>query len=355
MLLARYIGFHFCLAAGAVLLILLTMFSFMALTEALEDVGSGSYTGADAVAVVLLTTPRRIVDLLPVTALLGSMLGLGMLANHQELTAIRAAGFSTWRIARILLGIAAALIAAVVLFQFVLIPMGERKAQEYRSRTLERTALGDVEFWSRHERRIIRVGSVEFGRIPRDIELYELDAEARLVRLVRATKADVVNSREWLLHGVEEKVIEHEQVLVRRLPQLTWQSFLSPEQISTLIAPLHALSPLDLYRYLRENRGSGLDVREHSSRFWHQISLPFTLAGMLLLGLPLVLTSVRARSTGVRVVFGAAIGIGFYLFEQVAGQLSLLFELAPGPTALLPALVVLASALFGVRYLATRS
>jgi lipopolysaccharide export system permease protein len=354
-LLARYIAVHFCLAAGMVLLVLLVLFGFISLTDALEDVGKGSFTSVDAVAIVLLTTPARIVDLLPVTALLGALLGLGILANHQELTAIRAAGFSTWRIARTLLGIAAVLLVSVALLQFLLIPACEREAQTFRSRTLEQTARGDAEFWSRHDRRIIRVGSVEFGRIPRGIELYELDADARLLRFVRADRADVINTREWLLHDVEEKVIDGDQVYSREVPTLSWASFLSPEQISTLIAPPHALSPLDLYRYLRQSRNSGIDNREHEARFWHQVSVPFTLIGMLLLGLPLAAMSVRTRSTGLRSVLGAAVGIGFFLFERITGQLSLLFDIAPAVSALVPAVMVLGFALFAVWRLATRA
>lgn len=355
MLLARYIWLHFCLAAGAVLLVLLVLFGFVALTEALEDVGKGSFTSVDAVAVVLLTTPARIVDLLPVTALLGSLVGLGILANHQELTAIRAAGLSTWRIALMLLGIAAGLVACVALLQFLLIPICEQEAQAFRSRTLEQTARGDAEFWSRYDRRIIRVGSVEFGRIPRAIELYELDADARLLRFVRADRADVINTREWLLHDVEEKVIDGDQIYFREVPTLSWASFLSPEQISTLIAPPHALSPLDLYRYLRQSRNSGIDNREHEARFWRQVSVPFTLIGMLLLGLPLAAISVRTRSTGLRSVLGAALGIGFYLFERITGQLSLIFDIAPAASALVPAGLVLGCALIGVSRMATRA
>ena len=355
MLLARYISLHFCLAASVVLVVLLVLFGFIELTDALEDVGKGSFTSVDAVAIVLLTTPARIVDLLPVTALLGSLLGLGIMANHHELTAIRAAGLSTWRIALMLLGIASVLIVCVVLLQFLLIPACENEAQAFRSRTLEQTARGDAEFWSRYDRRIIRVGSVEFGRIPRGIELYELDADARLLRFVRADRADVINPREWLLHDVEEKVIDGDQVRFRDVPTLRWTSFLTPEQISTLIAPPHALSPLDLYRYLHQSRNSGIDNREHEARFWRQVSVPFTLVGMLLLGLPLAAMSIRTRSTGLRSVLGAAIGIGFYLFERITGQLSLIFEIAPAASALVPAGVVLGCALCAVWRLAARA
>jgi len=82
------------------LLLLLALFSFMALAEELEDIGKGSFTLADALMVVFLTTPKRIVELLPVTTLLGGLIGLGAMANHRELIAIRTIGISKQRIAQ---------------------------------------------------------------------------------------------------------------------------------------------------------------------------------------------------------------------------------------------------------------
>ncbi|MCB1748518.1 MAG: LPS export ABC transporter permease LptG [Gammaproteobacteria bacterium] len=351
MLLARYIAEHFFKAAGIALAVLLSLFSFLALAEALESVGEGSFTTADAISVVLLTTPARFLDLLPVTTLLGSVLGLGLLANHHELTAMRAAGLSAARLARTLAAIAAALVAVAIALQFVVIPAAERKAQEFRARTLEQTARGGAEFWSRHDQRVIRVGEVAFGRIPRDIEIYEMGPANHLVHVLLAVRADIESAHRWLLHDVEERVIDGDTVSGRHLESLPWPSFLSPDQISTLVSPAHALSPIDLYRYLRETAGSGLDTREHQVRFWHQVSLPLTLFGMTLLGLPLVAGAVRARSTGLRTIIGGAIGIAFYLFERITGQLALLLDLDPAFTALVPALLVMTAALLGIRRL----
>src|SRR5210317_2563988 len=95
------------------LLLLLALFSFMALAEELEDVGKGSFTLPDALMVVFLTTPKRIVELLPVTALLGGLLGLGTMANNHELIAIRSGGLSKVRIARTVTVLALLLAAGI--------------------------------------------------------------------------------------------------------------------------------------------------------------------------------------------------------------------------------------------------
>ena len=242
MIIERYLVRHIAFAGGSVLLVLLILFSFLALTDALDDVGKGAYTSADAFAVVLLTLPALVVDLLPITCLLGTLLGLGMLANHHERTAVRASGMPTWRLAQVVAGLALAMVLLALCLQFLLVPACERQAQEFRSRTVEQTARGEASFWSRRGHRIIRVGEVAFGSIPRDIELYELDAQAHLRRFVRAAKADILSSRQWLLHDVEEKRVEGDQVYYRRVPTLQWESFLSPDQVATLVAPMRAVA-----------------------------------------------------------------------------------------------------------------
>jgi len=127
-LLDRYIARNFLLGMVPVLLLLLVLFSFMALAEELEDVGKGLFTQFDAFMVVLYTAPRRVVDLLPVTTLLGGLFGLGIMANHQELIAARVAGMSQARMAWPILVLTTALVLVVVLLQSFLIPQSERAA-----------------------------------------------------------------------------------------------------------------------------------------------------------------------------------------------------------------------------------
>ncbi len=349
---ARYLAWTVLRAAGLALLVLLALFSFIDLAETLEDVGTGAFTVADALSVLVLTTPARMLELLPVSLLLGSVLGLGLLANQRELVALRAAGMSVWHMGGIVLVLATALALLAAAVQLAVVPMAERRAQEFRTRTLEQTALGSTEFWSRSGARLLRVGAVDFGRIPRNVEIYELDEDARLRHLLRADRADIVSAGTWLLQDVEEKVLDGERVLQRQVATLEWPSFLSPDQLATLVSPADAVSALDLYRYLDQSRGAGLDTREQQVLFWQQVSLPLALLAMGLLGVPLALASVRTRSGGFRTLVGGAIGIGFYLFEQVASHLALLLELAPAPTALAPALVVLAVALIALRRVA---
>ena len=94
MILDRYIASSYLKGMIPVMLLLLSLFSFLSLAEELEEVGQGTFRLIDAFLVVLYTSPRRIVDLMPVTALLGGLLGLALGAGTSALLA-KYAGWQT--------------------------------------------------------------------------------------------------------------------------------------------------------------------------------------------------------------------------------------------------------------------
>ena len=86
---------------GAVLLawgFLVGLDAFKIFLGEINDVGTGDYTLTKALVFTLLTVPRRAYQWFGYAALIGGLLGMGMLATSGELTALRAAGLSKFRI-----------------------------------------------------------------------------------------------------------------------------------------------------------------------------------------------------------------------------------------------------------------
>src|SRR5262249_37412274 len=59
-----------------------------------DDIGTGRYTAWSALWYTLLNLPQQAYELLPITVLIGALLGLGSLARGSELTVVRATGVS---------------------------------------------------------------------------------------------------------------------------------------------------------------------------------------------------------------------------------------------------------------------
>ena len=348
-LLDRYIMRNFLLGMFPVLLLLLVLFSFMALAEELEDVGQGTFTQFDAFMVVLYTAPRRMVDLLPVTTLVGGLMGLGIMANHQELIAARVSGMSQPRMALPVFVLTLGLVVIVLLMQSFLIPLSERTANRLRAHVLAETdvhAGESVEFWTRSGNNFVRVNDVRLGRLPSNIEIYSTDSKGRFKRLIEARSAYITSEDYWLLRDVLLTTVDGLVVHTEQRDELEWPGLLNSRQASILVLPLEALAPLDLSRLIDFQRENGLDTHRYRVVWWQQISITLSVIGMGLMGLPLLMGSTRTISASQRVVLGGLVGIGFYLLQQISGHLTSLFQLHPPSAIMMPSVLLLVVAIY---------
>jgi lipopolysaccharide export system permease protein len=346
----RYLMLSMIRGGVPILGLLLGLFAFLTLAEELEDVGRGNFEVIDALNVMLLSLPKISLELLPVTSLIGVLAGLGTLANQQELIALRAAGWSNFRLARPVLVLALAIITGALATQQWLIPLLEEEIASLRANAGEDTEIEgqDSEFWTRNGNQIVRIGGVQFGVMPTDIEIFERNEEGHVGRVLRANRADILTSSNWQLWDVVSTEISASGTRVSQMEKLTWQSVLNPDQMATIITTAAALAPTDLFQYVTHLEANNLDSHRYRLVLWQQLSLPLGILGMALLGVPFVVGSTRAISTGSRVSIGVVIGILFYLGERTLGQVSLLYGLPPIPLAMGPDIFILALAIFAL-------
>lgn len=368
-MMARYdqvIARSFALGMLPVAILLLALFGFLVLAEALEDVGQGRFTTTDAILVTALRLPRILIDLLPVVVLLGGLLGLGRLAAGSELIALRAAGQSPLRQARPALWVLALIIAADVYLSLQVIPGAELNANRLSTQALagavpdvlladERVATpldglaaqteSDGAFWTRDRRGYLRVNGLDRGRTPLDIEIYRRNDLGAIVRTITAARAIEVGTDTWLLEDVRIWEPSAAGPAVTAHKRWRWPSFVQEAELSRLILPAAALSPVDLRSYIDDLDRRGLDSQRYRVAWWQSVLRPLSLLAMTLLAVAMVQGSLRRVPLGSRVALGALLGVGNYLFEQSSSQLAVLLGGNALAIALLPRLLLLALAL----------
>ena len=352
-LLTRYIGITVARSYALVLAALLAILSFFDFVRELEDVGKGLYRPGDALLHVALTMPQRAIDMLPVTALLGTIIGLGILANSSELVAMRSAGVSVARITAAALRVAALLVLAAMVMQEFGIPPLEQYAQTRRSLAISgtvglRTQYG---FWSRDEQAFVKIRNILPDGTLSEIDVYQFDNTNRLISFSHAQSAHVENSRYWVLNDITEKRIGDSGVTMHHLQAQRWDTFLRPEQLEVLILPARSLAVSDLYRYSNYLRRSGQNADRYELAFWKKLMLPLTTAAMVALAVPFVFGPLRTRTAAQRVMVGALVGIAFYLANQILDSVGLLYGINAILPALLPPLVAGAVAAWLLRRL----
>ena len=97
-LLSSYLMRTIVVSTALVLTVLLSLAALFEFIGQLEDV-KGSYGIPQALMYSLLRLPQLSFEMLPIAVLIGSLLGLGGLANNSELVVMRSAGLSLGRLA----------------------------------------------------------------------------------------------------------------------------------------------------------------------------------------------------------------------------------------------------------------
>lgn len=339
----RYIGQAVSQSCMMVMSVLLSAFTLLAFVEDLGDVGRGQYRLIDSCIYMMLKLPRRMVELAPTAALLGSLIGLGRLASSNEILTMQAGGVSPFRIAGAVLKTGVLLILAVLLVEEFIAPPADQTGLIQRNQAIAETGALKSErgFWSRDHLHVVNVRRVLHGKIPADIDIYEFDETGLLRSFTQATTADTETPGGWLLTGVQQKSIGAEAVDERKLPALLWESFLTLDQIGLLVFPAETLSITDLYHYVDYLRSAGHNSELYELALWQKISMPFSTGAMILVAISFVFGPLRVATTGQRILAGAMIAVAFYIITKMIGHLAIVYDVSPVLTTMGPVAVFL--------------
>ena len=350
-LLDRYIRDALARGFLIVMLILVVVFSFLDFVEQLDETGQGHYGAIQALGFVLQTTPARALALVPVSALLGSLLGFGLLERNSELVGMQSLGIPVRRI------LVATLKAAALLLLVVLV-LGEWLAPELAERAWRQRALaisGDVlrtgeagdSFWFRDRNRFINIHDMRYGRVPVDIEIFSFADDGRLETYITAATAERRGGKRWLLRDVIRARIGTGGWERERLDSLEWSGFLSPREGAVTELDVDSLAPSELVAYARGLRARGQNAERYELALWRKLNIPLAAVAMVLLAVVFMFGRMRGLNAGQRLMIGAGVGVGFYLGDQILQQMGLLADADPRLVAMAPAAVMLMIALLG--------
>ncbi|MGD9824637.1 MAG: LPS export ABC transporter permease LptG [Desulfobacter sp.] len=334
-----------------VVLILMVLFSLFELLSQLDDVGKGNYQLTNALAFVALTLPRRLLDLMPISTLLGGIVALGLMADHGELVAMEASGISIMRISSAVLATALFLMIASGILAEMLIPGMEELARKSRAQAVSTADITITRqgFWARRDNSYIHVEKMLDEGVAADIYIFKFDNKGSLQLFTHAQNANLQDNRQWILNGITQKIITGNEIATKKLKTLTLDSFLSAYQVSVLELPPYSLSTPDLIRYIDALQLNGQNADQYSIALWRKLSVPLTTGAMVLLSLSFVFGSTRGTSAGYRITLGSFIGIILYFADQILMQWGLFLNLEPFITAMLPVLLISGIALSRLR------
>ncbi|MES9961106.1 MAG: LPS export ABC transporter permease LptG [Sedimenticola sp.] len=346
----RYIGRTVIISTTITLFVLLILVGFLTLMDELGDVGTGRYTTADAFYYVLLVMPRRAYEVFPMAVLLGSLIGLGSLASHSELVAIRAAGVSLARIIFSVMKAGVAFMLVVIIVGEVIAPNTEQYAEQMRAeKTSDQITLKTkYGFWARDRDSFVNIRKILPGSQLQDIYIYEYTPERRLNVATYAEFAQYKDDH-WLLRDIKQSRFSEDGVETQILKQATWESMLNPNLLNVVVVRPTMLPVWGLYQYIGFMHDNNQEATTYEVAFWSKIVTPLMALVMVFLSVPFVFGVMRSVSVGARIFLGSLLGLSFFLLSKVFNHMAVVYELNPLFAASLPALLFLAIGVWFVR------
>ncbi len=343
-----YIGKSFLKYFFLIILILMVLFSLFELLSQLDDVGKGNYRLPNALIFIALTLPKRLLDLMPISTLLGGIVALGLMADHGELTAMEASGISVLRICTTVFVTGMLLMLTSGILSEMVIPGMEQQARQTRAQAISTSGITLTRqgFWARRDNSFIHVDKMLSKGVAANIDIFEFNNQGQLKTYSHAKNAILHDNKRWILSDITQKVIKESEVSVKNIATLTFDSYLSADQVSFLELPPYSLSTPNLLRYISALHESGQNADRYSLGLWRKLSIPLTTGAMVLLSISFVFGSTRSFSAGYRITIGAFVGIILYFVDQMIMQWGLLLNLNPLLTAMTP-VILISSIAFG--------
>lgn len=338
-ILERYIILTVARATAMTLLVLLTLLLFLGLVDEMDKVGQGTYQSRDAMFVALLSAPRFVFEVFPISALIGSLIGLGALANHGELIAMRAMGFSLRDILMSVLKAGLAMMLLIFIVGEFLAPAGEELAQKIKAQKLHEqiTMKSQYGFWAKDKNAFINVRKVLSGEHLEDIYIYELSVDRKLLLTTHADSAEFRDNH-WELSRIRQTRIVENGVEPHFLESATWDSLLDPGLLQVIVVRPTMLPIWGLHRYIQFMTENGQAATAYKIAFWTKLTTPFATLVMLLLAVPFVLGNVRSVNIGQRIFMGTLFGSVFFLLSRAFSFIALAYDISPFVAAMIPTL-----------------
>ena len=351
-ILDRYIGKAVILGIAAALSVIITLDFLVSFAGEVGEIGKANYNYWQAFIFVVLRAPQKIYEIFPMIAVLGTMLGLGMLASNHELTAMRAAGVSLLRLIGSVLKTAAIIIVVAIFIGEVIAPPATQYAKLSRVRAIERTISLNTDYglWARDGDTYIHIRRVEHDGRLIGVNLYVLNEFHSLQETYQARSAEYKNDS-WLLQNVEHKKITAEGISKASVDSMTWKTLLKPDIVSVVSVSPEDLSLWRLHSYIDYLTDNHLDAKHYKLSFWIKVFSPLTITAMMFLAIPFIFGTLRGVGVGQRVFIGFLIGLTFFILSRLIGQAGLVYTNYPLLPASLPTLIVVGVGIFLMRRL----
>lgn len=369
----RYLARQIYLSVTFILFALVSLFVFFDFIAEMNDTGN-VYTMLMAFLTVIFRIPGRIVEVMPIAALIGSIYVCANMAAQSEYTILRVAGLQPISALKTLLKIAIPIAISTLIFSEAIGPLTERLSRNIKiaavnsgKETLDLRSGAWIKDKRRSEgpsgeeipgMRYINVGQFENNGIFKGVRIYEFDENHKLVIIRNAETVHTIQDGLWELSNVKETYFTESKALSALDPNFSTKILkidkkylttdINPQLLSALLIQPDKMSIWGLFNYIHHLYENKQDYQRYAIAFWKKVIYPFTVLVMLALALPFAYLQTRSGGIGYKVFGGIMLGISFQLFNSLFSHLGLLGEWPSLISAIIPAGIYFILAILGI-------
>ncbi len=274
----------------------------------------------------LFKLPLIVTQLVPVAALTGSLLSLGLLARRNELMALFACGVSPWQITRPLLGTAVLLSLGTLAWNETVVPYCFHQSRYIYTVEIKKKAFKglfhDKGFWYRGNKAFYHIDHFDsrqqalFG-----LTIYTLDNNFHIRSLIEVPAARWRGDK-WHLDGAQEtRFTSDGQVSVRSLGVNGISLSERPEDFAMVERVAEEFSFWQLRAYIQSLQRKGLSTTEYQVDLQLKLAVSCAAIAMALIGIALAIFSHRRLT--LTTAFSLALTVGFGYWVILARAVSL--------------------------------
>lgn len=326
-----FVYFFWSLLVCGSLFILLTLFDL--LNYIIRNRTPISYV----VDYFVFLTPQILMLVVPMSVLLAILINFGILEKSSEITALKAGGWSLYRLALPVFLIAGAFCVNLYVMQDYVLPYANIRQDNLRNiikGTPARTSMRPQRWLFGESNRIFNYAYYDAGNnLFVGLNIFEVDLrELKILRRFHAARATIEDSGTWLLEDGWVRDFQSEQAGFKNIKKAEYRFPEKPGYFQKeIFEPKESakLTYLELKDYIKYLKQAGYNATELQVELYKKISFPLSCLVMALLGVPFSF-SMGKKGAFFGITASIAIAISYWgvfsVFEQM-GAYGLLIPL----------------------------
>jgi lipopolysaccharide export system permease protein len=306
-----------CITLFAALFLVIDFF------DRIDNIVAAGASFGSAIEYFLFKVPLTLNLMIPLAFLVATLFTLGTLSKNSELTAMRAAGLSTFYLARpiYIAGIIVSLLSIV--FNETIVPTATRRVKEIYNIDIQkkdaRGAYSQSNYWGRKNNRFINLNMFDSRTDSMmGISVFHVNSDFEVTRRTNAVQGNWISGTYgWMMKDMTEyRFSSNNQTEYEKRATFPLATSEEPESFYNVETDADTMSYRTFRKYIKRQADSGVATARLLTDLYAKISFPFITFIASFIALTFAIRPARSGNLAMSFVAGLVIGFSFYVLHS---------------------------------------